>query len=236
MVDGELHDEDGRPWGVGVWRALQPWRHIDTGDGRHGQVLVLAWGETNAHGNAYHGWSPTATWPRPIGVRSWQGPAGRSRPAAPRPPVVILLMLGGVAIAGATPRSQPDDSNARTLRFDVQFSDFFLVDVGEPNLSLGDYAVFHDLLCWSIPRRRRPVGPCMPSSGVGWQPSRFLADRGEAERALPWRSGWARSTRPRPSWAPPGRRCAKPSPATAWACRRATPRRSASGRSSGLPA
>jgi hypothetical protein len=33
---------------------------------------------------------------------------------------------------------------------------------------------------------------------------------------------------PRPSWAPPGRRCAKPSPATASACRPATPRRSAS--------
>lgn len=59
---------------------------------------------------------------------------------------LLLLMLGGVAIAGATPKSQPDDSNARTLRFDVLFSDFFLVDVGEPNLSLGDYTVFHDLL------------------------------------------------------------------------------------------
>jgi hypothetical protein len=34
-----------------------PWRYQDTGDGRHGQVLVLAWGEANAHGNAYHGWS-----------------------------------------------------------------------------------------------------------------------------------------------------------------------------------
>jgi hypothetical protein len=50
----------------------------------------------------------------------------------------LLLLLGGVAIAGATPRSQPDDSNATTLRLDVQFSDFFVVDVGEPNLSLGD--------------------------------------------------------------------------------------------------
>jgi hypothetical protein len=58
----------------------------------------------------------------------------------------LLLLLGGVAIAGATPRSQPDDSNATTLRLDVQFSDFFVVDVGEPNLSLGDYTVFHDLL------------------------------------------------------------------------------------------
>jgi hypothetical protein len=66
----------------------------------------------------------------------------------------------------------------------VRFSDFFVVDVGEPNLSLGDYMVFHELLCWSIPRRRRPVGPCMPSSRVGWQPSRFLTDRTEAERAF----------------------------------------------------
>jgi putative transposase len=156
---------------------------MDTGDGRHGQVLVLAWGETNAHGNPYHGWSPHSN----LAAAQWRpilaGPAGR-RPAAPRPPVAILLMLGGVAIAGATPRSQPDDSNAKTLRFDVQFSDFFLVDVGEPNLSLGDYVVFRDLLCWSIPRRRRPVGPCMPSSGVGWLPSRFLADRTEAQRTF----------------------------------------------------
>jgi hypothetical protein len=36
----------------------------------------------------------------------------------------------------------------------------------------------------STHRRRRPVGPCMPSNGVGWQPSRFLADRAEAERAF----------------------------------------------------
>jgi hypothetical protein len=26
----------------------------------------------------------------------------------------------------------------------------------------------------------------MPGSGVGWQPSRFLADRTEAERAFAW--------------------------------------------------
>jgi hypothetical protein len=34
----------------------------------------------------------------------------------------------------------------KTLRFDVVFSPFFVVDVGEPNLSLGDYTVFHDQL------------------------------------------------------------------------------------------
>jgi hypothetical protein len=28
------------------------------------------------------------------------------------------------------------------------------------------------------------VAPCLPSSGLGWQPSRFLADRAEAEHAF----------------------------------------------------
>jgi hypothetical protein len=33
--------------------------------------LGLGLGETNAHDNAYHGWSPTASWPRPGCVLSW---------------------------------------------------------------------------------------------------------------------------------------------------------------------
>jgi hypothetical protein len=37
--------------------------------------------------------------------------------------------------------------------------------------------------CWSSPRRRRPVGPLHAQKGVGWQPSHFLTDRAEAERA-----------------------------------------------------
>jgi hypothetical protein len=44
----------------------------------------------------------------------------------------------------------------------------------------------------------------------------------------PWPSGWAVSTPPRRSWARPGRRCAKPSVATASACRPATLRSCAS--------
>jgi hypothetical protein len=60
--------------------------------------------------------------------------------------LALLLLLSGVTIAGATPQAKPDDNTARTLRFDVQFSPFFVVDVGEPNLSLGDYTVFHDRL------------------------------------------------------------------------------------------
>jgi hypothetical protein len=64
---------------------------------------------------------------------------------------------------------------------------------------------------------------------VGWQPSRFLADRAEAERAfqLAERLGSvnAAATELGTTW--PSLR--KPSPATAWACRPATPKRSASG-------
>jgi hypothetical protein len=45
----------------------------------------------------------------------------------------------------------------------------------------------------------------------------------------PWPSGWAASTPPRRSWARPGHRCARPSPATAWACRPPTPKPSACG-------
>ena len=59
---------------------------------------------------------------------------------------LLCILLGGVAIAGAAPLAKPADTNVKTLRFDVRFSDFHLVDVGEPGLSLGDYPVFHDLL------------------------------------------------------------------------------------------
>jgi hypothetical protein len=59
---------------------------------------------------------------------------------------LLIILLGGVAIAGAAPQAKPKDTSTATLRFDVRFSDFHLVDVGEPGPSLGDYPVFHDLL------------------------------------------------------------------------------------------
>jgi hypothetical protein len=73
-----------------------------------------------------------------------------------------------------------------------------------------------------MPARVARISPAMPpaaTSGalacqqrVGWQPSRFLTDRGEDERATsPWPSGSAVSAPPPTSWAPPGRRCARPS-------------------------
>ena len=68
--------------------------------------------------------------------------------------LALLLLLGGVAIAGAAPKAKPADK-AGTLRFDVQFSPFHLVDAdGDNNPSLGDYVVFHDLLLTD----GRPVG------------------------------------------------------------------------------
>jgi len=57
-------------------------------------------------------------------------------------------------------------------------------------------------------------GLCMPnSSGLAAQP--LLGRPPEAERAFAWPSGWVASTPLPPSWGPPGRRSAKPSPGTA---------------------
>jgi hypothetical protein len=79
---------------------------------------------------------------------------------------LLGILLGGVAIAGAAPQAKPADTNTRTLRFDVQFSDFHLVDVGEPGLSLGDYPVFHDLL-FSHGRQVGDQGGTCPVVDVG---------------------------------------------------------------------
>jgi hypothetical protein len=60
--------------------------------------------------------------------------------------LAALLLLGGVAIAGAAPQTEPA-AKGRTLQFEVRFSPFNLVDVGGDGApSLGDYVVFHDLL------------------------------------------------------------------------------------------
>ena len=61
--------------------------------------------------------------------------------------LALLLLLGGVAIAGAAPMAKPAEPKAKTLRFDVRFSPFHLVDAdGDGATSLGDYTVFHDIL------------------------------------------------------------------------------------------
>lgn len=61
--------------------------------------------------------------------------------------LALLLLLGGVAIASAAPTAKPAEPKAKTLRFDVRFSPFHLVDAdGDGATSLGDYTVFHDIL------------------------------------------------------------------------------------------
>jgi hypothetical protein len=61
--------------------------------------------------------------------------------------LALLLLLGGVAIAGAASTAKPAEPKAKTLRFDVRFSPFHLVDAdGDGATSLGDYTVFHDIL------------------------------------------------------------------------------------------
>ena len=52
------------------------------------------------------------------------------------------LLVGAVGSAPAS-ANNPDD---RTLRFDVQFSPFFYLDLGEPGPSMGDQIVAHDVL------------------------------------------------------------------------------------------
>jgi hypothetical protein len=54
---------------------------------------------------------------------------------------------------------------------------------------------------------------------VGWQPSRFLNDRAEAERAYALAEHVGSVNAAGSQLALPGRRCAKPSPATAWDAR-----------------
>ena len=62
--------------------------------------------------------------------------------------LALLLLLGGIAVAGAAPVSagKGGGGGARTLRFEVQFSPFQLIDVGDPGPGVGDYVVFHDQL------------------------------------------------------------------------------------------
>ncbi len=56
-----------------------------------------------------------------------------------------LLVPGAVASAGADDRGGTR-SHETTLHFDVAFSPFDLVDLGEPGLSAGDVIVFDDVL------------------------------------------------------------------------------------------
>jgi hypothetical protein len=58
--------------------------------------------------------------------------------------VTIGLVAGGVGFASAS--GNTTSSAGRTLHFEVEFSPFFFLDLGEPGPSMGDQIVSHDVL------------------------------------------------------------------------------------------
>ena len=55
----------------------------------------------------------------------------------------VGLVAGGVGFASASGNTT---SAGRTLTFEVEFSPFFFLDLGEPGPSMGDQIVSHDVL------------------------------------------------------------------------------------------
>ena len=61
--------------------------------------------------------------------------------------IFVLAIAIGLAVGGRNLGSASSEADARrTLRFSVQFSPFFLLDLGDKGLSMGDEIVAHDLL------------------------------------------------------------------------------------------
>jgi hypothetical protein len=56
---------------------------------------------------------------------------------------IVGLVAGGVGFASAAGTTTPA---GRTLHFEVEFSPFFFLDLGEPGPSMGDQIVSHDVL------------------------------------------------------------------------------------------
>jgi hypothetical protein len=75
--------------------------------------------------------------------------------------VVVAILVAGTATLTSTATAS-SGSNATTLRLDVEFSPFNLVDIGKPGLSDGDQIVFHDKLT----RNGRPAGDQLGSCVV----------------------------------------------------------------------
>ena len=69
-----------------------------------------------------------------------------------------LFVPGAVANAGS---DHSDGGRETTLRFDVTFSPFNLVDVGQPGISAGDVIVFHDTLLKGNQQVGDEAGSCV---------------------------------------------------------------------------
>jgi hypothetical protein len=59
---------------------------------------------------------------------------------------LVLGIIGVASVASVASSATPDITTAKTLRFDVVFSPFFVIDVKPTGLSKGDTSVFHDRL------------------------------------------------------------------------------------------
>ena len=59
---------------------------------------------------------------------------------------LLLTIIGAASIVSATPKPTAATTSAKTLQFDVRFSDPFFLDLGEQGPSLGDQTIFHDQL------------------------------------------------------------------------------------------
>jgi len=75
--------------------------------------------------------------------------------------IVLLGLIGAGSIASAAPEATPDITTAKTLHFDVVFSPFFYLDLGDKGPSLGDELVFHDLLFAKGKRVGEDGGSCV---------------------------------------------------------------------------
>lgn len=65
--------------------------------------------------------------------------------------IFVLAIAVGLVVGGRSLGSASSEAEAgRTLRFSVQFSPFFLLDLGDKGLSMGDEIVAHDLIFDSI--------------------------------------------------------------------------------------
>jgi hypothetical protein len=75
--------------------------------------------------------------------------------------VGVGLLLAILGVSGSAAQATSGDGEPSVQRFQVHFSPFDLVDVGQPGLSNGDEIVFHDTLLAGNRSAGDEVGSCV---------------------------------------------------------------------------